>query len=242
MGTGKKRLMEIKDSGNIVVGSDILLYLNPASQAGIQVSLPTGSTKRLTAFFVGMDRQPLLYFSFPSVSRDEILSICHPGYKIHVSVLCEKGFGSIVYFDGVVNNVGDEPAIITMNVPEYITMNRIRKETRYPVSISGWSVVGEGIKLPLNLVDISTDGCAFRVDYLSMPLAMGQEFKIFFDDVKWGSEITLSGSICNQRKLLDSIMYGVKFDSFGIESGRRLFTYLEFNGQIMVARRNPNES
>lgn len=242
MKTVKKRLREIKDSGNVVIGSDILLYLNPASQAGIQVSLPTGSTKRLSAFFVGMDRQPRLYFSFPSVSQDEILSICHPGYKIHVSVLCEKGFGSIVYFDGVVDKVGDEPVIITTEVPEYITMNRIRKETRYPVSVVGWSIVGDGTRLPLNLVDISTDGCAFSVDYLSMPLAMGQEIKISLDDIKGGAGIILSGSICNQRKLLDSIIYGVKFDSFGIESGRHLFTYLEFNGQIMVTRSAPIES
>ena len=73
-------------------------------------------------------------------------------------------------------------------------------------------------------------------------LKMGQEIQIFFDDIEIGKNMTLSGCICNQRKLLGSIVYGVKFDSFGIESGKHLFTYLEFNGQIMVARYGSNES
>ena len=240
--TVKKKLREIKDSGYIVIGSDILLHLNPSSKAGIQIRQPTGTTKRLSAFFVGMDRQPRLYFSFPSASRDEMLSICHPGYKVHASVLCEKGIGSIVYFDGVIDKVGTEPAIITTDVPEYITVNRIRKEARYPVSIFGWSIVGEGVRLPLKLIDISTYGCAFIVKHFSIPLKMGQEIQIFFDDIEIGKNMTLSGCICNQQKLLGSIVYGVKFDSFGIESGKHLFTYLEFNGQIMVARYGSDES
>ncbi|MFB0586644.1 PilZ domain-containing protein, partial [Aeromonas salmonicida] len=90
------------------------------------------------------------------------------------------------------------------------TVNRIRKEARYPVSIFGWSIVGEGVRLPLKLIDISTYGCAFIVKHFSIPLKMGQEIQIFFDDIEIGKNMTLSGCICNQQKLLGSIVYGVK--------------------------------
>lgn len=46
----KKRIIEIKDNGEIVMGVDILLYLHPASMAGIQVNLPTGAKKSYLHF------------------------------------------------------------------------------------------------------------------------------------------------------------------------------------------------
>lgn len=232
----KKRIIEIKDNGEIVMGVDILLYLHPASMAGIQVNLPTGAKKKLSSFLVGMDRQPHLYFSFPAVTAEEMISVCHPGYKVNVSVLCEKGAGAVAYFDSMIEKVSADPPLLTIKAPEYITMNRIRKETRYPVSIDGWSQFGES-KLPLQLIDISAEGCAFKVHHLSTPLKIKQYIQIFMEPFheqfeRW----ILSGEICNQRKLLDSIVYGIKFDEHGLEQCKILFSHLEFNGQIMVAK------
>lgn len=234
----KKRILEIKDNGEIVIGSDILLYLHPASMAGIQVTLPTGSKKKLSSYLVGMDRQPCLYFCFPAATADEMMSTCQPGYKINISVLCEKGVGAVAYFDAIIEKVSADPPLLTIKAPEYITMNRIRKETRYPVSLDGWLLIGE-CKTLLTLIDISVEGCAFKVHYLSAPLKIKQYIQIFMEPFDGGTERwVISGEICNQRKLLDSIVYGVKFDESGLEQCKILFNHLEFNGQIMIARKN----
>ena len=47
--TVKKKLREIKDSGYIVIGSDILLHLNPSSKAGIQIRQPVNSDNKCNA-------------------------------------------------------------------------------------------------------------------------------------------------------------------------------------------------
>lgn len=232
----QQRLAAIKGSGQAIQGSDVLLYLQPASQAGIQVNLPTGKTKRLPAVLVGLDRQPYLYFTFHAINREDLLSYCKPGYRVHVSVICERGLGAMVHFDSVIELAGETPLLITTRVPKQVTINKIRRETRYPVNLTGWTTNGD-TKIPIQLTDISFEGCAFKTSYLAPPLKMQHPIVLRFQPLEDGQDpLLLSGIICNQGKLLDNIVYGVKFDQDGQRNSNALFMNLEFNGQMMVSK------
>lgn len=232
----QQRLAAIKENGQAIQGSDVLLYLQPASQAGIQVSLPTGKTKRLPAVLVGLDRQPHLYFAFHAINRDDLLSHCRPGYRVHISVICERGLGAMVHFDSVIEQSGEMPLLITTRVPKQVTINKIRRETRYPVNLAGWTTHGD-TKIPIQLTDISFEGCAFKTSYLAPPLKMQHPVVLRFQPLEDGQEpLLLSGIICNQGKLLDNIVYGVRFDQAGRSNSNALFMRLEFNGQTMVSK------
>lgn len=232
----RQRLAAIKQSGQTVEGAEVLFFLQCASQAGIKINTPTGKWKQLPAVLVGMDRQSNLYFSFSHSHRDELLACCRPGYRVHVSIICERGLGAMVHFDSVIEQVGDILLLATTKVPKQVVINQIRKETRYPVALSGWTTNGD-TKIPIELTDLSFDGCAFTTSFLSPPLKTQQPITLRIQQ-SWsrGEELSLSGMICNQRKLQGNFVYGMKFDQDGRINSRSIFMQLEFNGQMMVAK------
>lgn len=130
----KDRIKANKEKGISIQGPDVMDYLYPASKVGIEVITPTGQLRSLPAVLIGADKARIIYFSLPATTPADAALYCQPGYRLTAAIICERGVGAMLCFEGFIEQFNKQPQLFTMRQPESMTLFKIRKEIRYPIS------------------------------------------------------------------------------------------------------------
>ncbi|MHA7001646.1 PilZ domain-containing protein [Aeromonas schubertii] len=232
----KQKLLAQREKGTPIKGSDVLSYLQPASEAGVEVITPTGVNRALPAVLIGSDRRGFLYFTLYTVSANEAALCCRPGYRVAISLVCERGMGAMVHFSSFIEQFSSAPLVFTVRTPESLLLSKIRKETRYPVQCEGLAVVGQR-QVEISLLDLSQDGCAFATNHMAPPFSPGWQLELRFRPAtRDATQFRLTGTLCNLRTVGGQHRYGMRFDAHGRQQSARFFEHLEFDGHHMVIR------
>ncbi|ENY70561.1 hypothetical protein G114_17671 [Aeromonas diversa CDC 2478-85] len=238
----KQKLLAHREKGTRITGSDALSYLQPASEAGVEVISPTGINRSLPAVLIGADRRGFLYFTLSTVSANEAALCCRAGYRVAISLVCERGMGAMVHLEGIIEQFSSTPLVFTVRTPETLIINKIRKETRYPVHCEGIAVLGQR-QVEVSLLDLSQEGCSFATNHLAPPFSSGWQLELRFRlSPNDATQFRLTGSICNHRSVGGQHRYGMRFDPHGRQQSERLFEHLEFDGHHMVIRPRRQET
>ncbi|WP_033138953.1 PilZ domain-containing protein [Aeromonas finlandensis] len=235
----KDRIKANKEKGVSIQGPDVMDYLYPASKVGIEVITPTGQLRSLPAVLIGADKARVVYFSLPATTPADAALYCQPGYRATAAIICERGIGAMICFEGLIDQFNKQPQLFTMRQPETITLFKIRKEVRYPISCEGIALLDQR-PLNIHLVDFSLAGCAFSTDHQAPAIPLNHPIELRLSaPTSNGVPYQLTGTVRNQRQINNYPVYGMQFDSAAQQQSGTFLQHLEFNGHQMVVRTQP---
>lgn len=232
----KDRIKANKEKGISIQGPDVMDYLYPASKVGIEVITPTGQLRSLPAVLIGADKARIIYFSLPATTPADAALYCQPGYRLTAAIICERGVGAMLCFEGFIEQFNKQPQLFTMRQPESMTLFKIRKEIRYPISCEGIALFAQH-PLNIHLVDFSLAGCAFSTHHQAPTIPINHSLELRLDASSAnGMPYQLTGTVRNQRQINNYPVYGMQFDAAGLQQSETFLRHLEFNGHQMVVR------
>ncbi|MFB2862728.1 PilZ domain-containing protein [Aeromonas sp. MdU4] len=235
----KDRIKANKEKGVAIQGPDVMDYLHPASKVVIEVITPTGQLRSLPAVLIGADKARVVYFSLPATTAADAALYCQPGYRVTAAIICERGMGAMLCFEGLIEQFNKQPQLFTMRQPETITLFKIRKEVRYPISCEAIALFAQR-PLNIHLVDFSLAGCAFSTDHQAPAIPLNHALELRLNTLTTNGEpYLLTGTVRNQRQINNYPVYGMQFDSAGLQQSGTFLQHLEFNGHQMVVRTQP---
>lgn len=232
----RQRVLASTLKADTIQGIEVLDYLQHGSETTVEVTTPTNQRHTVKTTMIGTDRQQRLYFQLPPLPPYQLNRFFAEGYRLTIHLVCERGSGALVTFSGQIEHLMTSPlALFSVRLPPRIELYPLREETRYPVTLSGIAI-GQRQQIEVQVRDLSLKGCSFSTSPLAPAFENEQKVVLRIEHTAANLRFSLSGVACNQRRMGNSCVYGMRFDEEGTCHSNDLFKWLEFNGREMVLR------
>lgn len=211
-----------------VTGWHAFSGMNNGSRAMMRIKTPFGQETKVTASFNGFDRQQqYLCFTLPRQDdQQSVLPFFYEGMEIDASISssgCPKG---LIHFKSIIEHVVNQPvSAMFISLPVWAEVLQNRKSQRTELEISAQLQHESGLH-PIEITDMSTEGCCFQVRNSDHCLRLHAQVKLYVKHPVNGKSIKLSGQIKRRQFNTRVQEYGVQFFPFSTESSNHMLRAL----------------
>lgn len=201
-----------------------LALLTPGSLVTIDIATPAGQRGKFRATFIGYLPKKYVLIQFPDANKiGKFSQHIVQGAAITVRGLIEGHEGAVVAFVSTVKQTLQMPSrIIVLDFPRSVGLQNLRSSIRIDTNINAKVKIDQNY-WQTTIANLSIDGCQLSIiNGEKLVLSEKKSIEIVIEDDSGGSNLKLSGSVCNLKQQNDGVSFGVMFDELCHEQARQL--------------------
>lgn len=190
-----------------------LALLHAGSTVTIDIATPAGQKSKFRTVFIGYLPKQYVLIQFPDSSKlGNFSQYIKQGAAITVRGLIEGHEGAIVAFVSCVQQTIQMPSrIMVLDFPHSVSLHQLRSSVRIDTNILA-KVKVDDLYWQTTITDLSISGCHLDISNgEKLVLADNKMVEIVVEGEGGASNIKLPATICNLKKSLDGVSFGVKF-------------------------------
>jgi|GEM_PF-604360 len=207
--------------------SQNLALLHAGSTISIEVTTPAGQRAKFRTTFIGYLPKQYLLVQFPESSKlGKFSQHIKQGAAITVRGLIEGHEGAVLAFISSVKQTLQIPSrIMVLDFPHTVTLQHLRSSVRIETMINAKVKIDQAY-WQTTITNLSIDGGQLSIDNGDkLVLTENKVIEIVVENSEGSGNIKLSAVICNLKKQVNGLAFGVKFNE---ESKSQVIDLLHF--------------
>lgn len=191
-----------------------LSYLKAGAPIIIDISTPAGQKRKFNTYFIGYLPKKYVLIEFPDSSKLGAFSqYIGQGTVITVRGLIEGRDGAAVAFIGTIRQTLQIPSrIMVLDIPNTVTLQQLRSSVRIDTQIVA-KVKIDDVYWQTTMTNLSVNGG--QLDIINgekLVLAEDKVIEVLVETSEGEDNIKLDATVCNFKKQVDGVSFGVKFN------------------------------
>ncbi|AAZ27537.1 PilZ domain-containing protein [Colwellia psychrerythraea] len=191
-----------------------LSYLKAGAPIIIDISTPAGQKRKFNTYFIGYLPKKYVLIEFPDSSKLGAFSqYIGQGTVITVRGLIEGRDGAAVAFISTIRQTLQIPSrIMVLDIPNTVTLQQLRSSVRIDTQIVA-KVKIDDVYWQTTMTNLSVNGG--QLDIINgekLVLAEDKVIEVLVETSEGEDNIKLDATVCNFKKQVDGVSFGVKFN------------------------------
>jgi len=191
-----------------------LSYLKAGAPIIIDISTPAGQKRKFNTYFIGYLPKKYVLIEYPDASKLGTFSqYIGQGTVITVRGLIEGRDGAAVAFISTVRQTLQIPSrIMVLDIPNTVTLQQLRSSVRIDTQIVA-KVKIDDVYWQTTMTNLSVSGG--QLDIINgekLVLAEDKIIEVLVETNEGEDNIKLDAIVCNFKKQVDGVSFGVKFN------------------------------
>ena len=191
-----------------------LSYLKAGAPIIIDISTPAGQKRKFNTYFIGYLPKKYVLIEYPDSSKLGAFSqYIGQGTVITVRGLIEGRDGAAVAFISTIRQTLQIPSrIMVLDIPNTVTLQQLRSSVRIDTQIVA-KVKIDDVYWQTTMTNLSVNGG--QLDIINgekLVLAEDKIIEILVETSEGEDNIKLEATVCNFKKQVDGVSFGVKFN------------------------------
>ncbi|PKH85374.1 PilZ domain-containing protein [Colwellia sp. Bg11-28] len=191
-----------------------LSYLKAGAPIIIDISTPAGQKRKFNTYFIGYLPKKYVLIEYPDSSKLGAFSqYIGQGTVITVRGLIEGRDGAAVAFISTIRQTLQIPSrIMVLDIPNTVTLQQLRSSVRIDTQIVA-KVKIDDVYWQTTMTNLSVNGG--QLDIINgekLVLAEDKVIEVLVETSEGEDNIKLDATVCNFKKQVDGVSFGVKFN------------------------------
>ncbi|WP_114324731.1 PilZ domain-containing protein [Candidatus Colwellia aromaticivorans] len=191
-----------------------LSLLHAGSMISIEIITPAGQRAKFRTTFIGYLPKRYVLIQFPDMKKlGSFAQHITQGMGITVRGLIEGHEGAVLAFISTIKQTIQMPSrIIVLDFPRTVGIQNLRSAIRIDTHIHAKVKIDQDY-WQTTIINLSVSGCQLNIENgEKLVLSEKKVIEIIIEDKQGGSNIKLSGTVCNLKQQADGLSFGVKFN------------------------------
>ncbi len=189
--------------------------LHAGSIVTIEIITPAGQRGKFRTTFIGYLPNKYILIQFPDLNKlGNFAQHITQGMGVTVRGLIEGHEGAVLAFVSSIKQTIQMPSrIIVLDFPRKVGIQHLRSSIRIDTNIEAKIKIDQNYWQTI-ITNLSINGCQLVIENgEKLVLSEKKVIEIIIEDKQGGSNIKLSGAVCNLKQQTEGLSFGIKFNT-----------------------------